>query len=268
MKNYPLPLAALAGGLIALALRLLQNRTGFESGTGLPIPGAPAGLALTLALAAGALALLLLVRKLPQESDPGPAFPEDFSSENTLFLSLALGGVCLMAAAGALDMYSGIATMGLDGGLATVLNPKVQLLMGILALISALSLLPAAAACRRRQTPRPFDGRVMLAAPVCMVVRLVLAYRVDSVNPSLADYYIELLALVFLTLAFYRLSAFAFGAGRTRRFAFYAAAAGVLCIAALGDSRGAAWVLQFLGGAMSAFGFLFLRLEGEASAAF
>ena len=266
MKKYPLPLAALAGGLIALALRTLQNRTGFEPDTGLPIPGAPAGLALALALIAIALVMIFLARKLPQESDPGPAFPENFSTENTLFLMLAVGGVALMAAAGALDMYGGIANLGLDAGLVTLLNPKAQLLMGGLALVSALSLLPAAAACRRREEPRSFDGRMLLVAPVCMVVRLVLAYRVDSMDPSLADYYIELLALVFLTLTFYRLSSFAFEAGRTRRFAFYAAAAAVLCMAALGDGRGVAAALQFLGGAMSAFGFLLLRLEGEDAA--
>ena len=70
---------------------------------------------------------------------------------------------------------------------------------------------------------------MLLVPVVCPVIRLVLVYRVDSIDPVLSDYYLELLALVFLTLGFYRLSSFAFGAGRTDRFALYAGLAVVLC---------------------------------------
>ena len=90
---------------------------------------------------------------------------------------------------------------------------------------------------------------------------LVLVYRVDSVDPALEAYYVELLALVFLTLGFYRLSSFAFGAGRTRRFALYTGAAVVLSLAALTDgAAGISSTLLYLGGALTLLGFLLLRL--------
>ena len=38
-KPLLLPFIALVGGAAAAVLRLLQNTTGFEEGTGLPIPG-------------------------------------------------------------------------------------------------------------------------------------------------------------------------------------------------------------------------------------
>jgi len=50
-RRYALPLTAALGGAAAWVLRLLQNHTGYEAGTGLPIPGNPAALALAVLLA-------------------------------------------------------------------------------------------------------------------------------------------------------------------------------------------------------------------------
>ena len=51
MKQHLLiPLAALLGGAAAFCLRLWQNCTCFEPQTGLPIPGAPAGMVLAVFL--------------------------------------------------------------------------------------------------------------------------------------------------------------------------------------------------------------------------
>ena len=100
---------------------------------------------------------------------------------------------------------------------------------------------------------------------VCLVVRLVLVYRQDSANPVLAAYWVELLALVLVILALYRLSAFAYGAGRTRRFTLYAVPAILLCLAALAD--GGLSSLLFNGGAaLTLTGFLLQRLAALAPA--
>ena len=65
--------------------------------------------------------------------------------------------------------------------------------------------------------------------------------------------------MVFLALAFYRLSSFAFRAGRTRRFAVYAALAIAFCLATLADRPDPARPLFYLGGAVTLFGFLLQR---------
>ena len=70
-----------------------------------------------------------------------------------------------------------------------------------------------------KRTPR---RELILIPPVAMVVRLVSAYRLDSINPVMERYWIELLALSFLTLACYSLSGFAFQSGNLRRFVLYA----------------------------------------------
>ena len=55
-KDIVIPLLALVGGAAGFALRRVQLRTGFESDTGLAIPGCPAALALIVLSAAVAAA--------------------------------------------------------------------------------------------------------------------------------------------------------------------------------------------------------------------
>lgn len=279
-KRYALPLTAALGGAAAWVLRLLQDRTGFEADTGLPVPGDPAALALAVLLAGLGIALLLTSRLLPAEEDPGPVLPRDFSTASAGLLALPLCGVFLIALSGLADLAEGYRLLP-EGGIVSsrhaiygVLragglgySPRNQLLLGVLALAAAASLLPVLAGCRRRKgrPARPAPAPITLLPVAALVVRLVLTYRIDSVNPSLSMYYVELLALVFLTLAFYRLSSFAFQAGRTRPFALYAGAAVALCAASLAD--GSAYLsslLLYAGGATTALGFLLLRIANDA----
>lgn len=288
-KQWMLPLTAVLGGAAAFVLRLVQNRTGFESATGLPIPGNAAGAALAVLLAVLAVPLLLLVRQLPRETEQGPAFPAAFSTGDAKLLTLPVTGVFLMALSGLADLYEGLGlgsllwklhtaaplndsyytlstTMGLELYGTSAFSAKAQLLMGLLSILSAAGLFFSLLACRSRDgaAPKAFNGNLLLIAPVALVVRLVLTYRIDSVNPALAAYYVELLALVFLTLGFYRLSSFAFRSGRTRRFALYAGAAAVLSIATLADgTQYLSSILLYAGGALTLLGFLLLRLAAR-----
>lgn len=280
-QRYALPLTAALGGAAACVLRLLQNHTGYEAGTGLPIPGNPAALALAALLAGLAAALAATARRLPAEEDPGPVLPRDFSTESSGLLTVPMCGVFLLALSGLSDLAEGLrmlpeglvssrhAIYGIlrSGGLGY--TTQGQLLMGALTLAAAGSLFPVLAGCRRRPGgPRHKAPAAITLLPVAaLVVRLVLTYRIDSVNPSLTMYYVELLALAFLTLGFYRLSSFAFQAGRTRRFGFYAAASLVLCAASLAD--GSAYLsslLLYAGGALTLIGFLLLRLTNGLEA--
>ena len=281
-KRYALPLTAALGGAAACVLRLLQNHTGYEADTGLPIPGNFAALALAVLLAGLAAALALTAWLLPSEEAPGPVLPRDFSTENTGLLAIPMCGVFLLALSGLSDLAESLrmlpeglvssrhAIYGIlrAGGLG--FSPQGQVLLGALTLAAAVSLFPVLAGCRRREgVPRHKAPAAITLLPVAALVgRLVLTYRIDSVNPSLTMYYPELLALVFLTLGFYRLSSFAFQAGQTRRFGFYAAGSLVLCAASLAD--GSAYLsslLLYAGGALTLMGFLLLRaangLEAE-----
>lgn len=263
MRRYAVfPILALGGGCASFALRLLQWHTGFEPDTGLPIPGTPYGI-LTAVLTAAVLVLCILLRKkLPEEKQGAPLFPDGFSTSDAGLLTLVVAGVFLMAASGLADMAAGLGIQGLPGMAAlSAAFRREQLIQGALTLAAAACLFPAIPVCRRRQgeAPRPFNGTLLLAPVVCLVIRLVLVYRQDSANPVLAAYWVELLALVLVILALYRLAAFAYGAGRTRRFTLYAVPAILLCLASLADG-GLSCILFNGGAALTLTGFLMQRL--------
>ena len=198
-KHLILPALSVLGGAVAFLLRLLQNRTGFEPDTGLPIPGNVPGLALVVLLAVLAAALCVLVWKLPKEADPGPAFPQDFATTDTRLLTLPVMGALLIALSGLLDLAGGFGiTLGgpsledayvLSAAMETYIpgpafSQKALLLMGLLSLASAGGLFLSVLSCRPREG-RAANGTLLLIAPAALVVRLVLVYRVDSVDPAL-----------------------------------------------------------------------------------
>ena len=281
-KQHLIPLTAAAGGTVALILRWLQNASGFEASTGLPVAGHPAGVALVILLVVLAAVLVVFARRLPGES----VYPRDFSAPVAQQVLLPVMGALLLGLSGVLDAAAlAVPELVSDD---RAFTPVIRLIFAATALIPAAALFQAASVCRHADDLPEEDGEgdveeelggeetsgnveeasdtahtYLLAAPVCLVVRLVLTYRICSVNPSLEEYYIPLLALVMLIMAFYRLSGCAFRAGDTRRFAVYAAAAVVLCVASLADRAAISQVLFYTGGAMTLLGFLLLRMARE-----
>ena len=256
-KPLLLPCIALVGGAAAAVLRLFQNATGFEEETGLPISGNLPGTALVILLVLLAVILTLLARRLPENK--APSFPADFTARDSRLLFLPMAGLFLMGLSGVLDLIAGlgltetllqgVVSAADPSGMTSVVaisssdgySPQAHLILGVLDLVSAA-------------------GTWLLAPVLAMAVRLVLAYRVDSVNPALEAYYVELLALVFLNLAFYRFSSFSFGSGQTRRFALYTCCAVVLCMAAFCDSCSISARFLEIGGGLCVLGFLLLHL--------
>ena len=281
MKKYALvPLVSVAGGAAAFVLRLLQNRTGFEASTGLPVPGNLPGLALIVCFVLLAAALAVLSRKFPQDAGDGPAFPAAFTTNNTSLLLLPVAGILLVSLSGLADLFEGLTMNNLLAQMKAAADPyavledaiygfsgKTQLILGVLTLLGAAALFLSAVSCRQKEgedVPPSFSGNLLLVFPVVLVVRLVMTYRLDSVNPALSAYYVELLALVFLTLAFYRLSSFAFNAGRTARFALYTGLAVVFSLATLADGGPhLSSLLLYAGSAVTALGFLLLQFSSE-----
>lgn len=282
-KPLLLPFIALVGGAAAAVLRLLQNTTGFEEGTGLPIPGNLPATALVILLVLLAAVLILLVRRLPEKA--APAFPADFTARDPRLLFVPMAGLFLMGISGVLDLVAGLgltetliqsAVSAADpSGMTSVVaisssdgySSQAHLILGVLDLLAAAGLFFAIRACgtKHRHSRLRFNGTWLLAPVLAMAVRLVLAYRVDSVNPALEAYYVELLALVFLNLAFYRFSSFSFDAGRTRRFALYACCAVVLCLAAFCDSSSLSARLLEIGAGLCVLGFLLLHLTAASA---
>lgn len=273
MKKYAsLPAAALAGGVLCFCLRLVQNRTGFEPDTGLPVAGNPAAVALPAALAAAAVVILALASRLPAEKeDTKLPFTGYFFAKGSLPPTLLVSAVFLWVLSGGAEVLSFLSRS--SGGSAQLLTgsgvlsfSRLPLFLGLLTVLSAASLFPLAVVCRQRGegAPSAFNGNLLLVPVACLVIRLVLVYREDSVNPALGAYYVNILALAFLVLSLYRASSFAFHCGRTRRFAVYAACALTLCAACLADCRTVGGALFYLGGVLLMLALLLMRLEAAS----
>lgn len=263
MKKYQLfPLLSLVGGVCGAALRFLQNRSGFEPDTGLPIPGDPYAFLLPGVLLLVAALTLLLCLRLPRESE-SELFADAFSARSTFAATAAVAGIflwCLSGAAGVLMNRSAQYTATADGlyyPVSTTVQRADFLLAGAL-VIAALCIFPAAAVRRFRNLSSM--GNLLLIPVVYLVLQLTLSFREISINASQQAYYVELLAMVFLTLSLFRLSSFAFHDGKDRHFALYSVMATVLCITALADVSTLQDRLFYAGGACLTIGFLLLRL--------
>ena len=116
----------------------------------------------------------------------------------------------------------------------------------VLAAVCAFCALCPSARDGRRAEPSAVP---LLGAAAALVVRLVLRYRALSMDPSLQAYYLPLVALTVLCLGLYFAAAFAFSAGRSRRFLAVAAWGTVLCLGAAADGDLSS-KLFYLGGAL------------------
>ena len=91
-------LLTLCLGAAGMSLRLLQNMTGFEPGTGLPIPGSIPGILLPVLLALSAVILFRMNSKLPKGPVEVPLSRLlNWNDKEGLFGILA--GGCVMATA-------------------------------------------------------------------------------------------------------------------------------------------------------------------------
>ena len=227
-------------------------------------------------LAAGIVLTALLSRALPAGSPHDPeSFLAAFSTRSMVSLNVLVAGIFLIALSGLLEMAAGAGlfpvlrehdpafTLALVSGSA---SRKLFLILGATNIATAMCLLSVVPACRRAghreagTSGHKLCSSLLLVPPAVLVIRLVVTYREVSVIPSLAVYYVEILALVALTLAFYRLSSFAFQSGDTCRFTLYAVSAVLLCLTTLADQTSFCGILFYLGCALSLLGFLLLRL--------
>ena len=266
MKRFSVSILGVCFGAAGFVLRLLQNRTGFEPDTGLPIPGNVPALALPALLVLAAVVLYLFAcRTLPQKAEE--LFETRFRLGDKGGLAAVLAGSCIMAASGVLDLMEAVggsaAAVSADGMEVVAAGTGTGgsgVAIGVLSVVSGVCLAVGTILCRRENT----QPLIFMAVPVCLLARLILVYRLRSPDPVLGDYYLEILGLMFLILATYRLSGFAVQAGRPRIFTLYGEAAVVLALTMLPDGVSPA-VLLMLGGALALTGFQMMLEPGPAS---
>lgn len=227
-------------GLALMALRLLHNRFGFDSSTGLSVPcwqrpALVAGLVLT---AAGSV---LLHWRLPRTK---AAFGDAFALPERETALLAAGILLLAAGGGLVAVRSALERGG-----------AAALAAGALALAAGGGLLVG---LRRLRTGQDMTAAPLLPAMFFSVFFVLAVYLPAADDPVLARYDIQVLATAAAAYAFSQLAGFTQRESSPRRFAITASLAVALCIAALADSVGLPLRLLFAGCGAVLSGFLLL----------
>ena len=220
-KDIVIPLLALVGGAAGFALRRVQLRTGFESDTGLAIPGCPAALALIVLSAAVAAALLLLCRGSLR---PFRGYDDAMLTHDPGARAMGNAAAFLVLVAGAWELQelfftdwpqvtAQAASIRAMGG-----NTLPILLSGLLLPILSVVLCVAAALSLLMLTRNNFwgerrgDRSVFLLLPAYgSCLWLILTYRELSNDPVVQQYAYQLLAIVCITLALYFTVTLSFG---------------------------------------------------------
>ena len=209
-KNL-ISLAALLLGAVGAALRLAELRTGFEPGTGLPVPGAAARTALIALTAVTAAGALFIAIKLSGEYREPAGYIRTFRVRVPLFalLQVLLGLVTAVSGLWCL----GLATppMGLEG------LPK-WLFAGLMVLTGASMAATAALAFLKRE-----NGLLPLTSVIPAVFFcywMVCLYRENAGNPVLQDYCYSALAMAASSVSFYFDAGYAYGRRNLRASVF------------------------------------------------
>ena len=140
-------LLTLCLGAAGMSLRLLQNMTGFEPGTGLPIPGSIPGILLPVLLALSAVILFRMNSKLPKGPVEVPLSRLlNWNDKEGLFGILA--GGCVMAFSGVLEIanafgrtVTAVSADGMEIVTVSAGTGRSGVVMGLLAVVAGICLL-------------------------------------------------------------------------------------------------------------------------------
>ena len=221
----------------AAFLRMLELRTGFDE-AGLPV-GGTASLTLPLVLIVAAAVFVLLARSYPAQRDLSGGIDEYFDFSETLPVMLCvLGAFALIASAAASLLFSS----------RTLLN----ILLAVFRVAAGASVIYALFMLRRGES---LSGVVLLTPVYALVLQLIFVYRATAVDPILAHFYVEILALAALAAAFLEYSAFAFRNGAPRIFVPLAAMAVILCVCTAVGAQELSSLSFYLGFALILLGY-------------
>ena len=234
------PVLVGAAALICAVLRGLNLISGYEAGTGLPVPGNPAETGLIALSAVMAVALLLIARTY--RKNRGIQFEAAFAGSGTLFKMVSVIAGLAMMAAGALGLYQTVA-----GG-APASDPEMMLtapvsplatlpmiLLWILAILTGGCLIGLASALSRKSISAS-NAMLTIFPMFWSCFDLIITFKDNGASPFVGLYAFELLAAILLTYAFYTLAGFLYSTANPARFVFSTGLAVILCIACVGGA--------------------------------
>jgi len=214
-----------AAGAIGAFCRWLQNQLAFDE-TGLSAASAWNYIVPLVLIAAAVCFYCIVARYKRSGLEMTTDFYGTFDGSTRLFVPLAwvIGAAMVF---GALIL---IATGAADA------NAVLYRVLAALGVISGLAFGATAMAARRRYQP----GLVcaLATAPVLQFcLWLITSYKVNSTNPTVWVYAVEILAIAAALLAFYYFAGYPYGRCKPYSSLYFSMLGAFLCIVALADDR-------------------------------
>lgn len=226
-------ITTLVAGIFGFFLRWLQTINGFEE-NGLAIPGAATAIVFAAYSVLAVLVFALVVRFALRKNELSPKAAEALHVPNVLHVAAMWAVAALMA----------IACLVLMFGSDYARFPTMQRMMAALGIFSALCL--PFMLNRKAEGDDKGVGAIASLLPILFgCLWLVTAYRVESENPVLWSYVIEILAIIGVTMSFYYLAAFFYGRSKPGRCLVMLQTTVYLCLCTLMDEHSGAEKLLF-----------------------
>lgn len=220
IKPAVLPVAALAGGVLTMLMRMWVFGLGTDD-RGLLVAGSFPDAFSWILTALTVVFLILGVRDLTEATKYSFNFPASTRAAcGTALGALGIFITCFV------ELLSGAARLG-------VFSAVVGLL--------AAAALAFVAFCRKGGMKPSFIFHSLVC--VWLMLHLISHYRLWSAYPQLQTYGFELMAIVFLMLSCYQRAAFDAGHGDRRAYMFFTLAALFFCVAAIPGSSGGAFYI-------------------------
>ena len=236
-KSLELTLYIVGAGAFGVFLRWLQLQLAFNE-LGLPDPSL-FHIVLVLYFVACAGMFLYFIRRYSQSRlYPPDDFPAAFGNIGKIYLAVRIAvGMLVFAGAVLLFMQTELDKNSTD----------YRILAGLAMLAGAAFPVWLTLANREIQ-PKSWILCALSFLPMFFfAVWMVICYKLNTINSVLWSFAVELIAIAFSMLAFFRLGGYVFGRPRWKHCLFTCAMAAVFCITCLAEERYLGMQLIFIG---------------------
>lgn len=227
-----------AAGAFGTFFRWLQNQSAFDAESGL-VQSSALNILVPLVIIAAAVLFYFLVKKIKSKNYDVP----------TDIFSVFCGTSILYPVS-----YYAIAFVTCLGGIITMFAVSEDSFSTVYRVIALLAVLcglgfPVICSSRRKRYAPPIICAFMTVPIVMFCVWLIACYKVNSSNPTIWAFAIEVITICICILAFYYNAGFAFGKPSPYKALYISMLGAFMCITTLADTRYFGMQLIYLGAA-------------------
>ena len=225
-----------AAGAFGTFFRWLQNQSCFDAETGLLNPSA-LNYIVPLSIIGAAILFYFLVKKLKKQKLEPPKDIFDVFNGTSIFYPIVFIVIALVTFVGSIVT------------LFNVTGEKYATVYRLIALLAAASAVtfPLICSSRRKRYMPAIIGIFMCIPIIVFSVMLLLCYKINSSEPVIWSYCIEIVTCCICILAFFRNAGFAFERPMPYRAIYLSMLAAFMCFTTLADSRYIGLQMIYLG---------------------